>query len=199
MKTKEQILKTALKFFLQKGFYNVSMSMIAAELRISKPAIYHHFNNKDAMVEGVLDYSTEKMERWSEKYFADLESGEDFMERLFQAIPIYKNMELVLLNETVETYLYSYNDLLIILSKYKSDLKLKISEYLKLRRQVFEKNIRRAQDEHFIRPDLQPSRLAKLIHTIIEGSTFICELDPSLKVNVISNEMYQMLWKIIGK
>ena len=107
MKTKEQIIKIALNFFLQKGFYNVSMSMIAAELRISKPAIYHHFQNKDAMVEGVLDYSTKKMKIWSEKYFANLDSGEDFIERLFQAIPIYKNVELVLLDETVETYLYS--------------------------------------------------------------------------------------------
>ena len=139
------------------------------------------------------------MEMLSEKYFANLDSGEDFIERLFLAIPIYKNVEQVLLNETVETYLYSYNDLLIILSKYKPGLKYKISEYLKLRRQVFEKNIRRAQDEHFIRPDLQPSRLAKLIHTIIEGSAFICELDPSLKVNVIANEMYQTFWKLIEK
>ena len=199
MKTKEQIIKVALKFFLQKGFYNVSMSMIAAELRISKPAIYHHFKNKDAMVEEVLNYSTEKIQSWSEKYFANLDSGEDFIERLFHAIPIYKNVELVLLNETVETYLYSYNDLLLILSKHKPDLKLKISEYLKLRRQVFEKNIRRAQDEHFIRPDLQPSRLAKLIHTIVEGSAFICELDSSLKVNTISNEMYQVLRKLLER
>ena len=199
MKTKEQIVKVALKFFLQKGFYNVSMSMIATELRISKPAIYHHFHNKDAMVEGVLDYSTKKMEIWSEKYFANLDSGEDFIERLFQAIPIYKNVELVLLDGTVETYLYSYNDLLIILSKYKPELKFKISEYLKLRRQIMEQNIRRAQDEHFIRPDLQPSRLAKLIHTIIEGSTFICELDVNFTAETISNEMYQVLRKLLER
>ena len=76
MKTKEQIVKNALKLFLQKGFHNVSMAMIAAEVGISKPAIYHHFQNKDAMVEGVLDHFTNKMSEWSLEYFKDAQNGE---------------------------------------------------------------------------------------------------------------------------
>ena len=75
MKTKTVIVRTALKLFLQKGFYNVSMNMIAAEIGISKPAIYHHFSNKDAMVEGVLDYFTNRMKEWSKDYYSNLKSG----------------------------------------------------------------------------------------------------------------------------
>jgi len=199
MKTKELIVKTALKLFLQKGYYNMSMAKIAAEIRISKPAIYYHFKDKDAMVHGVLDYFTTKMKIWSLHYFADLESGQDFLERMFQAIPIFQNIEQVLLDETTEKYSYSYNDLLTIISKNKPEFRLRISQDLINTRQLLEHNIRRAQDEHIIRPDLRSSQLAIMIQTILEGSGFISELDPSLKTDVLSIEMYQILWRLIKR
>ncbi len=199
MNTKTIIVKTALKLFLQKGFYKVSMNMIAADIGISKPAIYHHFTNKDAMVEGVLDYFTNKMEAWSKEYYSDLKSGKDFIERMFKAIPIYKDVETVLLDETAESYPYSYNDLLTILSKYKPEFRVRIAQDQVHARQVLEQHIQKAKDENFLRPELQPSRLAILIHAIVEGSAFICELDPNLNANIVSNEMYQILWKLIKK
>ncbi|RLC48948.1 MAG: hypothetical protein DRI23_09895 [Candidatus Cloacimonadota bacterium] len=199
MNTKTIIVKTALKLFLQKGFYKVSMNMIAADIGISKPAIYHHFTNKDAMVEGVLDYFTNKMGAWSKEYYSDLKSGKDFIERMFKAIPIYKDVETVLLDETAESYPYSYNDLLTILSKYKPEFRVRIAQDQVHARQVLEQHIQKAKDENFLRPELQPSRLAILIHAIVEGSAFICELDPNLNANTVSNEMYQILWKLIKK
>lgn len=199
MKTKTVIVKTALKLFLQKGFYNVSMNMIAAEIGISKPAIYYHFSSKDAMVEGVLDYFTDKMGIWSKEYYANLESGKDFIERIFQAIPIYKNVEQVLLDETAESYPYSYNDLLTILSKYKPEFRARIAQDQIHARKNLEENIQKAQNENYLRPELQPSHLAMLIHTILEGSAFVCELDPNLNATTIANEMYQMLWCLIKK
>jgi AcrR family transcriptional regulator len=199
MNTKTMIVKTALKLFLQKGFYNVSMNMIAAEIGISKPAIYHHFSSKDTMVEGVLDYFTNKMKEWSEEYYSDLKSGKDFIERMFKAIPIYKDVEKVLLDDTVESYPYSYNDLLTILSKYKPEFRVRIAQDQVHARQVLEQYIQKAQNENYLRPELQPSRMAMLIHTILEGSAFVCELDPNLNATTIANEMYQMLWRLIKK
>jgi len=199
MNTKTMIVTTALKLFLQKGFYKVSMNMIAADIGISKPAIYHHFNSKDAMVEGVLDYFTNKMGAWSKEYYSDLKSGKDFIERMFKAIPIYKDVETVLLDDTAGNYPYSYNDLLTILSKYKPEFRARIAQDQVHARQVLEQHIQKAKDENFLRPELQPSRLAILIHTIVEGSAFICELDPNLNANIVSNEMYQILWKLIKK
>lgn len=197
--TKEVILKTALRLFLQKGFYHVSLNMIAAEIGISKPAIYHHFRNKDAMVEGVLDYFTDRMEKWSKEYFADLKSGADFIERLFRAIPIFKDVETVLLDETAESYPYSYNDLLTILSKYKPEFRSRIAQDQIRARLRLEKMIQQAQNENYLRPDLQPSRFSMLIQAIIEGSAFLCELDPNLNANMVSNEMFQSLWRLIKK
>jgi len=46
MATKENILKTALKLFADKGYENTSLEEIANKTGVSKPAIYYHFKNK---------------------------------------------------------------------------------------------------------------------------------------------------------
>ena len=76
---------------------------------------------------------------------------------------------------------------------------MRISQDLINTRKLLEHNIRRAQDEHLLRPDLRSSQLAILIQTILEGSGFISELDPSLKTDSLSTEMFKILWKLIKK
>jgi AcrR family transcriptional regulator len=197
--TKEATVKTALKLFLQKGFYSVSMKMIATEIGISKPAIYHHFANKDAMVEGVLDYFTEKMEKWSFEYYSDLKDEMEFFERIFRAIPIYKDVETVLLDETVETYPYSYNDLLMILSKYKPEFRDRIAQdQIKARNKITE-HIRNSQQTGLIRTDIDANQLAVMISTIIEGAAFVCEADSQLNARTVSEEMLHLIKHLILK
>ena len=199
MKTKEQIVKNALKLFLQKGFHNVSMAMIAAEVGISKPAIYHHFQNKDAMVEGVLDHFTNKMSEWSLEYFKDAQNGEQFLQKMFFAIPMYKNVELILLDEGDETYPNSYNDLLMTLSKYKSKFRERIALDIKGGREKIKRSIIDAQTTNSIDEQIDPEKLSLLIHCILEGSAFIAEIDEDLDLNKASVDLFQTTWSLIKK
>jgi len=199
MKTKEQIVKNALKLFLQKGFHNVSMAMIAAEVGISKSAIYHHFQNKDAMVEGVLDHFTNKMSEWSLEYFKDAQNGEQFLQKMFFAIPMYKNVELILLDEGDETYPNSYNDLLMTLSKYKSKFRERIALDIKGGREKIKRSIIDAQTTNSIDEQIDPEKLSLLIHCILEGSAFIAEIDEDLDLNKASVDLFQTTWSLIKK
>lgn len=52
--TREGILLTALRLFAERGFEGVSTSMIAAELGITKGALYRHFESKQAIFDGIL-------------------------------------------------------------------------------------------------------------------------------------------------
>jgi AcrR family transcriptional regulator len=49
MATKEDILKTALVLFANKGYENTSLEEIASKIGITKPAIYYHFKNKKTL------------------------------------------------------------------------------------------------------------------------------------------------------
>lgn len=52
--TKEEILLTSLRLFAERGFAAVSTGMIAAELGITKGALYRHFENKQAIFDAII-------------------------------------------------------------------------------------------------------------------------------------------------
>lgn len=54
--SKEHILITALKLFLQKNFKEVTMKDIVESTGMSKGAIYHYFNSKEQVFEEVIQH-----------------------------------------------------------------------------------------------------------------------------------------------
>ena len=53
--TKETILQTALRLFARDGYEAVSVSRIAAELGITKGALYKHYRNKRAVFDSIVE------------------------------------------------------------------------------------------------------------------------------------------------
>ena len=50
MKTKERILKIALKLFIERGFLDVSIKDLIKEAGITKSSFYYYFNSKDQLI-----------------------------------------------------------------------------------------------------------------------------------------------------
>jgi AcrR family transcriptional regulator len=44
---REAVLRTAVRLFLERGFWRTSLSDVAEQLNITKPALYHYFSNKE--------------------------------------------------------------------------------------------------------------------------------------------------------
>lgn len=61
-KTRQRILSSALTLFVRKGYENTTFNDIAARLKMSKGAVYWHFENKADLLSALLD---EAMERFS--------------------------------------------------------------------------------------------------------------------------------------
>lgn len=81
--TKEKILMTALHLFAREGYEAVSVSMIAAELGITKGALYKHYKNKrdifDSIVERMYRIDAQRSQEYEvpqEKYETRPESYE---------------------------------------------------------------------------------------------------------------------------
>jgi len=53
--TKELILDTAFSFLEEPGYSSFSMNELAAKVGVTKPAIYRHFNGKDALLDAMED------------------------------------------------------------------------------------------------------------------------------------------------
>lgn len=193
--TKEVIVQKALKLFLEKGFYHVSMSMIAAAVGISKPAIYHHFKNKDDLVEGVLDYFTARMKAWNQQYFKELNPGKETLQQIFQAISLYKNVEQVLLTDTPQEQRYSFNELLITLSKYKPEFKERIARDIK----GGTARIRESLESLELTADTDKAKLALFIHAVIEGCAFLSEVRDDLDLQMVSDDFFNITCELLKK
>lgn len=44
---REAVLRTAVRMFLDRGFWRTSLTDVAEKLNITKPALYHYFRNKE--------------------------------------------------------------------------------------------------------------------------------------------------------
>ena len=58
------ILRTAVDLFNRKGYDATSMGDLAKELGLTKPAIYHHFTNKEELLGEALD---DALDEWKAK------------------------------------------------------------------------------------------------------------------------------------
>jgi len=55
MRTKEKILEKALILFAERGYENVSVEEIAAEVGIKAPSIYKHYKSKQDIFDAIID------------------------------------------------------------------------------------------------------------------------------------------------
>lgn len=82
--TRKAILDASLRLFSERGYFGTSMREIARAVGIRESAIYHHFLNKEALLEQLaLDAGDEKHQRMEEIIAAH---GAGPVEALLQAI-----------------------------------------------------------------------------------------------------------------
>lgn len=53
--TRDQLLTTATKLFAERGYDDTSVEVILEAAGVSRGALYHHFNSKEAIFDAVLD------------------------------------------------------------------------------------------------------------------------------------------------
>lgn len=66
--TKNQIIETALELFSQNGFLGTSMSDIASQLKITKGALYKHYESKQQILERIIKRMAELDLERAKKY-----------------------------------------------------------------------------------------------------------------------------------
>lgn len=66
--TKEQIVETALELFSQNGFLGTSMSDIASRLKITKGALYKHYESKQQILDRIIERMAELDLERAKKY-----------------------------------------------------------------------------------------------------------------------------------
>ena len=92
--TRQQIIDAATLLFVRKGFYGTSIADLAKATGLTKGALYHHFENKDALFFAVIKSVRDV---WNKKVVRDVLSSKDALDRLIMLI---ENHTHLLLNDT---------------------------------------------------------------------------------------------------
>jgi AcrR family transcriptional regulator len=79
--TRAEILRVALEFFTEKGFERTSTRDISAALGITKSSLYYHFENKDAIVLGLMEERRAELDALIE-WIAELPASPDRLEKV---------------------------------------------------------------------------------------------------------------------
>ncbi len=197
METKLKIIRAALRLFLQKGIEKTSMNDIAKSIGITKPAIYYHFENKEAVILGVLELFKKEMKKWTSNLHKTNTSAKDYIEKTFQSVKIFSDVTVILLGKIPDNCMYNFDELLSQFSKRNLLVKEDMERIFIQTRESISARIIIGQSNNHIRKDLDPELLALQIHTIIEGINYIATLDSTVDLTTGGQKLFHEFWKTI--
>ena len=170
METKERIIQEARNLFLRLGIRSVSMDDIATQLGISKKTVYQHFQDKDELVDRVLQMQINNMQ---EETTETVQSASNAIEEIFNTMDMMvkhsRNMNPMVLFDLQKYHLSSFQKF----HAYKNDFLLNI----------ISNNLKKGVEEGLYRSDIKIEILSKFrLETLMIG--FNMDAFPADKYNV---------------
>ncbi|MEY3687576.1 MAG: hypothetical protein RLZ76_20 [Bacteroidota bacterium] len=170
METKERIIQEARNLFLRLGIRSVSMDDIATQLGISKKTVYQHFQDKDELVDRVLQMQINNMQAETTE---TVQSASNAIEEIFNTMDMMvkhsRNMNPMVLFDLQKYHLSSFQKF----HAYKNDFLLNI----------ISNNLKKGVEEGLYRSDIKIEILSKFrLETLMIG--FNMDAFPADKYNV---------------
>jgi len=170
METKQRIIQEATVLYLRLGIRSVSMDDISTQLGISKKTLYQHFEDKDQLVDVVLQ---ERVKNMQVETLQTVDSATNAIEEIFNTMDMMvkhsRNMNPMVLFDLQKYHFLSFQKFLT----YKNDFLLKI----------ISNNLKKGVEEGFYRSDIKIDILAKFrLETLMIG--FNMDAFPTEKYNV---------------
>lgn len=198
-RTKEGIARTALRLFLQQGYEKTSLNQIAQKVGISKPAIYHHFKNKDELFHEVLSLFFYEMGRWSKSRFQSCKTLKELLRAFFGSLASFTEVADLLLGKPKRKTQYSFLELFLAASRKDPAIRRRMEEGFLQTRKFLKEELFKAQRRGEIRKDVDCEMLAFQIHALIEGTGVISYLDKTVDLEKIGEEMFANTWKMLKR
>jgi TetR/AcrR family transcriptional regulator, transcriptional repressor for nem operon len=164
--TREKLLRAAFQEIYRRGFQAASLETILAQAGITKGALYHHFPDKAALGQAVLDEVVTELllQRWSVRSLEEVD--EDPITAL-QEILRHRASELT--GREVELGC-PLNNLAQEMSPVDERFRRRIDATFDIWREAFAGALNRGRNAGTVKPEVDPDRVAAFIVAAIEGS-----------------------------
>ncbi len=195
--TKEQILLTAFRLFMQKGYKGVSMNMMVKETGLSKGAFYHYFENKEQLFVASLDNLFFSFEPFNQPNGAQLK--ENLWDNMKQYVDNIRTM-IGKMQKSVEgqSFEMGYYRLMIDAFTYAPDFYNKIEKSNERELNYWKTILTKAKENKEIKPNVDVDLLAYQIQYVQDGvglqSMFTGSLEElNLRIELILRQIYDLI------
>ena len=162
--TRESLIRAAFEEIHRNGFRSASMDNILAKAGVTKGALYHHFDSKNALGYAVVE---EVVQRWIlERWLQPLEEAPDPIQALMDVL---RHLGDKMIPAVVECGC-PLNNLAQEMSPVDEGFRQRIYRVYQLWIQGLAEAFRRGQQKGFVRTDIDPTKTAMFITASLEGA-----------------------------
>lgn len=157
---KEQLREAATRLFAKHGYANTSVAQICAEAGVSKGALYHHFDSKDAILYGIY------------QPLLELQIGR-LQEIVQQPVPLIDRLFQVA-EDVARTCLERIDELTVFIQSMhllESQTRSLVSQERRRYHQIFSALIEEGQRQQVLRSDVHPDFLINQLFGPVHYST----------------------------
>ena len=83
---REEILKTAMRMFIEQGYHGLAMRQISEAVGVSKAALYYYFTDKEELFLAILSNYLDEMEASIDSVCAGTESNTEQIRRFVETV-----------------------------------------------------------------------------------------------------------------
>lgn len=151
-KRQVEIIDVSMELVASKGIQNLTTKNIAKEMGFTEPSIYRHFNNKTAILEGIILHYQDEMRIQSK---CIIESNKSSLNKLLDLVKI--QFEYFNHNPAISVIIFSE-----LIFQNDEKLALTVSNVIKKKLELTINMIKKGQHERCIRRDIGASSIATM-------------------------------------
>ncbi|MBN2564609.1 MAG: TetR/AcrR family transcriptional regulator [Candidatus Eisenbacteria bacterium] len=197
MDTRERIIRTALRIFLEKGYAGASLKEVASQAGVTKGGIYHYFQSKEELFAEAVAFLTEGMREWSAARFGSIDSTREMLAAILCSAKPMANAFAELVGEDRGTHAYSFVSVLLDAARRSEAVRRRMAAVYAETRANLERLLIDAQGRREIRSDIDCAGLALEINAFMEGILLLAHLDESLDLDAVGERVFRNLWTMI--
>ena len=196
MGSKENILKAALRVFLEKGYNAASINDVAKESKFTKGGLYHHFPNKEHLFIETINFLFNEFERWENEIYSQEMSLKEILKIYFESMSEMINF----IKEVAETDKLEesnfYNLMFDAFHRF-PELKEKHNQYHKENEEVFIRVLIDAQEKKIIQDDIDPRTFVFMVNAMVEGTMIYHLINEKIDLKEMGEKIFQNVWNSI--
>lgn len=197
MTTKNKIINSAIKNFLNLGYEKTSLSLIASEVGIKKPSIYYHFKNKEELFILSINHILDSIEKEILNSIKKIESSKQMLENIFTCLIEFNSNLSFMVGNNYDKPINILNLFHLSHNRFPS-LGKRIDDYYDFLKDTIISIVRTGQKNNTIRKDLDEESLSIEIIAWLEGLFMLSTIYSSFNINTIRQNLYDNMWKMIS-